>query len=201
MQDSIKEGEVALIYFSGHGDMETKTFSKFGYLLCYDSPPHNYKVGAYAVQFLQDIVSTIASRNAKIIMISDACHSGKLAGNAIGGTQATAEMLIQKLANEIKLMSCQPHETSIEGQQWGGGRGVFSYFLEKALNGFADFNNDHIISLAELNLYLTSKIPEEIFPRSQTPIVEGDQRILLARVDSLKMAKAKSEENTLVQTK
>lgn len=199
LQDSIKEGEVAIIYFSGHGDMETKTFSKFGYLLCYDTPPHNYKVGAYAVQFLQDIVSTIASKNAKIIMITDACHSGKLAGNAIGGTQATAEMLAQNFANEIKLMSCQPHETSIEGQQWGGGRGVFSYYLEKALIGLADYNNDNIISLAELNLFLTSKIPEEIFPRSQTPIVEGDQRIFLVAVDSMISAKAKQEEYLLTQ--
>ncbi len=200
LQDSIKEGEVALIYFSGHGDMETKTFSKFGYLLCHDSPPHNYKVGAYAVQFLQDIVSTIASKNAKVIMITDACHSGKLAGNAIGGTQATAEMLAHKLANEIKLMSCQPHETSIEGKQWGGGRGIFSYYLEKALNGLADFNKDNIISLAELNLYLTSKIPEEIFPRSQTPIVEGDQRTLLTQLDSVAIAKIIAEDRSLAQS-
>ncbi|MGB5025768.1 MAG: caspase family protein, partial [Saprospiraceae bacterium] len=137
LQDSIKEGDLALIYFSGHGDMETKTYYQFGFLLCYDSPPNNYKCGAYAVPFLQDIVSTISNKKAKVILITDACHAGKLAGDAIGGTKETARMLAQRFANEIKIMSCQPDETSAEGVHWGGGRGVFSYYLEKGLNGMA----------------------------------------------------------------
>ena len=31
----------------------------------------------------------------------------------------------------LKFFSCQPDEFSLEGQQWGGGRGVFSYFYWK----------------------------------------------------------------------
>ena len=39
-------------------------------------------------------------------------------------------------------MSCQPNEYSIEGEQWGGGRGAFSYHLVDALYGLADANAD-----------------------------------------------------------
>jgi hypothetical protein len=37
-----KEGETAAIYFSGHGDLETKTIRQNGFLLSYDSPKACY---------------------------------------------------------------------------------------------------------------------------------------------------------------
>lgn len=42
LQDSIKEGEKAIIYFSGHADLETNTFNKFGFLLCWDLSIFNH---------------------------------------------------------------------------------------------------------------------------------------------------------------
>ncbi|MBK7305024.1 MAG: hypothetical protein IPI90_17740 [Saprospiraceae bacterium] len=46
-----------------------------------------------------------------------------------------------------KILSCQPNEFSLEGEQWGGGRGVFSYHLVDGLFGLADRNNDGLITL------------------------------------------------------
>ena len=80
-----QEGDEAIIYFSGHGDVETKTFSQFGFLLAWDSPPINYKVGAYSIVYLQDVISTLSNlKKARVAIITDACHSGKLAGSTIG---------------------------------------------------------------------------------------------------------------------
>ncbi len=46
LMDESKEGDQAIIYFSGHGDLETKTRSQQGFLLCWDSPPQAYVSGA-----------------------------------------------------------------------------------------------------------------------------------------------------------
>lgn len=77
-------------------------------------------------------------KKTKIIIIADACHSGKLAGFSINGAQITNSNLARQIANEVKILSCQPNEYSLEGNQWGGGRGVFSYHLVNGLYGMAD---------------------------------------------------------------
>ncbi len=191
-----KAGDQALIYFSGHGDVETTTKFNRGFLLCYDSPPTNYPAGAYSLTFLQDVISTLSEANVKTIVITDACRSGKLAGNSIGGAQRTAANLAQQVANEIKILSCQSNEYSIEGTQWGGGRGVFSYHLVDGLYGLADGNTDLAVSLSEVRRYLEDHVTPEVAPVSQIPMVVGNSAEKLALVDQAVLEEYKKEKST-----
>ncbi|GAB5554725.1 MAG: hypothetical protein Sapg2KO_43160 [Saprospiraceae bacterium] len=145
-----KPGDQAMIYFSGHGDVEQVTKYNRGFLLTYDSPPNIYASGAFHIYYLQDIISTLAENDVQVIMISDACRSGNLAGAKVNGTQATSALIAKQFANEIKILSCQPNELSVEGKQWGGGRGCFSFHLLDGLYGFADQNEDLKVDLFEL---------------------------------------------------
>ncbi len=180
------EGDQVFIYFSGHGDVERKTISQPGFLLCWDAPPRVYMGGgAYSLAYLEDIVSTLSVQNkAKVVLITDACHAGKLAGSQIGGAQLTATSLAQQLNNEIRILSCQPSEFSLEGVQWGGGRGVFSYHLVDGLYGLADRNADQSVTLAEIIRYLEDRVPAEAAPQSQIPLVLGNRYQTLIRVDT-----------------
>ena len=181
--DETKEGDQAIIYFSGHGDVETKTRSQQGFLLCWDSPPQAYVSGAYPIFFLKEVVSTLSLQNkARVIIITDACRSGKLAGNSIGGQQLTSQNLSQQFANEIKILSCQPNEYSIEGEQWGGGRGAFSYYLVDGLYGMADANADASINLMEIGRYLDDHVTIEVAPEKQVPMTVGNRTEKLAAV-------------------
>jgi hypothetical protein len=110
--EQVKAGERVIIYFSGHGDVEGKKLSQPGFLLCWDTRSRVYMgVGTYSLSFLQEIISTLSQKNqAKVVVISDACHAGKLAGNQIGGAQLTAAHLARQYANEVKILSCQPNE-------------------------------------------------------------------------------------------
>ncbi|MBK8562637.1 MAG: caspase family protein [Saprospiraceae bacterium] len=191
------EGEQVVIYFSGHGDVETKTRGQFGFLLAWDSPPTNYKAGAYSIIYLQDIISTLSiDKKARVTVVTDACHAGKLAGSSIGGTQATAQALSQQFASEVKIMSCQPNEFSLEGQQWGNGRGVFSYHLLDGLSGLADENGDGTIALREIGRYLEDEVPAEAAPHQQTPLIVGDRNALLAKVDAATLAVVQGKKKT-----
>lgn len=189
-----KEGDQAIIYFSGHGDVEAKVFSQPGYWLCWDAPPYAYMSGGcFNVRDLQVIVSTLSLQNkARVTVISDACHAGKLAGSSVGGPQITASNISQQFANEVKILSCQPDEISIEGRQWGGGRGCFSYHLTRGLYGFADRNGDDIVTLFELETYLGEKVPAEADPHSQFPFAVGDKRTTMAFVDNEVYAQVRS---------
>jgi|GEM_PF-264337 len=187
-----KDGDRAIIYFSGHGDVEAKTARQPGFLLTYDSPPKIYIAGAYPLFYLQLIIETLSNeKNVQTLVITDACRAGKLAGSEIGGTQATAANLAKQYANEIKILSCQPNEFSLEGEQWGGGRGAFSFNLIEGLVGLADKNANGAVNLLEIENYLEAVVPEETAPQSQIPMAVGSKGTNIANVDAAVLAKLK----------
>lgn len=180
----VKENDRVIIYFSGHGDVERKSITQPGYLLCWDAPSKIYLAGgALALPMFQDVITTLSAQNkAKVMVITDACRSGKLSGSSVGGAQITGSNLAKQYANEIKILSCQPDEFSIEGEQWGGGRGAFSYHLLDGLYGMADKDNDQAVSLREIDRYLEDHVTPEVAPQNQLPMVVGDSREKLTDV-------------------
>ena len=194
LMEVAEDGDQAIIYFSGHGDVEAKRLSLPGYLLGWDAPSRVYMTGGTVnVRDLQDIISTLSvQKKAKVVVITDACHAGKLSGSEINGVQLTSANLAQQAANEIKILSCQSDEVSIEGEQWGGGRGAFSYNLVDALYGMADANNDLSVNLKEVGRYLEDHVTAEVAPVSQNPKVIGSPTERLATVDAKLLADLRS---------
>ncbi len=191
--EQTSSGDQVIIYFSGHGDVERKTVSQPGFLLAWDAPSRVYMGGGtYSLAFLQEIVTTLSTQNlAKVTVITDACHAGKLSGSQIGGAQLTSANLARQYANEIKILSCQPNEFSLEGEQWGGGRGNFSYHLVEALYGLADRNEDDIVTVGELDRYLEDNVTGEAAPQSQVPMLLGNKTDQLASVNAAVLADLK----------
>ncbi|MCF8243522.1 MAG: caspase family protein [Saprospiraceae bacterium] len=179
-----REGDQAIIYFSGHGDVEAKFMGQPGFLLCWDSPPKVYMGGgSIQVGMLQTIVSTLSSENkVRVVVITDACRSGKLAGSDSNGPQLTSANLAKQFGDEIKLLSCQSNEYSIEGEQWGGGHGAFSYHLVDGLYGMADVNKDLVVNIQEIRRYLEDHVTPEVAPLQQSPQVFGGNGDVLASV-------------------
>ncbi len=189
LKDVCKENDIAYVFFSGHGDVETEAFKNAGYLLAYNSPANNYRNNAISIDDINDDANTLTITNkAKVVLITDACRSGKLAGDFIKGKQLAAQNLSVILNNQIRMASCKPDELAAEGPEWGGGRGVYSYHLLRGLYGFADENNDGKVPLEELTNFLnTSFSADEILKRQghkQQPVLDGHPRFLLSTVDA-----------------
>lgn len=183
--EETKQGDQAIIYFSGHGDVENTTMNQPGFLLCWDSPSKVYMGGGtFGLSYLQEIISTLSiTKQAKVMVVTDACRAGKLAGSGVNGAQATAANLAKQYAGEVKIMSCQPDELALEGKSWGNGRGVFSYYFMAGIQGFADRNNDGLISLQEIERYLDDKVPAAVAPHSQIPLTVGSKSTIVAKYD------------------
>jgi len=115
-----QQGDKIYIYFSGHGDVENKTIVKDAFLLPYDAPRNVYPISAINVMLLKSWIATWSSKGIMSIFIADACRSGNLAGGR-EGMEAAANIMKDKWEDEIKILSCQPGELSLEGKQWGGG--------------------------------------------------------------------------------
>ena len=187
VKEKAKSGDVIYIYFSGHGDVETKDNISQGYLLAWNSPPNNYRNNALSVTHLNDVANTLTTKNnAKVVLITDACHSGKMAGDFFKGKQLTAHNLNLVLNNQVRLASCQEDEEAAEGPAWGGGRGVFSYYLLMGLNGKASKNE--LVRLQDLQTFLNTSFKNDntlkLENHQQNPVVDGNPIFPLAKIDT-----------------
>jgi|AntRauTorckE5430_2_1112549.scaffolds.fasta_scaffold05712_2 uncharacterized caspase-like protein/Tfp pilus assembly protein PilF len=172
-QRDVSEGETALIYFAGHGDIEATDKAENGYLLAHDTPGNNYKLLALSVNYLNRHIDSLNARGAKVILIIDACHAGVLAGDVVNGRQFTSNKLLQRQQEEIRILSCQPYEKAEEFDELGGGRGAFSYYLQEALSGKADEDTNREIDLFELETYLRKNVRQKTHSSQHPEIVGG----------------------------
>lgn len=199
LSKTCQKGDLVYFYFSGHGDLETVTMFQNGFLICWDSPPNNYVKLALSVDYLNNIANTLSAQtNANVVLITDACHSGKLAGSNNRGNFLVAEQLREIKNKEIRITSCAPEQVSHEDEAWGGGRGVFSYYLVNGLKGLADKSKDGVVTLDEIKAYMDAAFNRDPILKkeniTQTPVLNGRPDFALAKVDQ---ATRKQLENQL----
>ncbi len=156
--------DLVIVYFAGHGDVAESFGENEGYLLAHDaSGPSDYSIdGAIPVKYLEKAISGMANKNARVLLITDACRSGKIVTE--NGAEQTLAALTANWQNVMKLVSSQANQLSQEGQQWGNGHGVFTYYLIEGLSGLADGavgQEDEKISLMELYNYVMLTVSNE----------------------------------------
>ncbi|MBL7842534.1 MAG: caspase family protein [Cyclobacteriaceae bacterium] len=177
------ENDRVFIYFSGHGGYEDLTDFKLGYLHAYDAFNETYSSGGnISMEFLQAFLQSLSRRNVQTIFVADACHSGKSDGNE--GFLFLNNLLAAEAKNIYKILSAQDNEKSYEHPMWGGGHGVFTYYLIKGLLGFADTApKDGLVSLMELERYLYENVPAQTQYLQNPKVVGSPKSIYLAQVD------------------
>jgi uncharacterized caspase-like protein len=161
--------DLVYVYFAGHGAPDPTSLKDL-YLLPYDVRRTQIASGAYPMDDVVDAVNKVAATHK--ILITDACHSGGLAG---GGTRGGLEIneindaFLQRLRSSkgvnATFTASGPNETSAEGDQWRDpndatdlGHGVFTYHLIEGLKGKADKNGDNIVDLAEMFEYTYANV-------------------------------------------
>jgi Flp pilus assembly protein TadD len=186
-------------YFSGHGEMENVTMNRNGYLICYNTPAVAITNMGLSIAYLNDVLNTLSVQTkAKVIAITDACHSGAMNGNKFRGNFFVGEQLMLKKENEIRMASSKPDQLSNENVDWGGGRGIFSYYLVNGLQGgLADANHDGTVSVGELKNYLENKMANDPVLKNeedvQTPVIDGALDFNLATVVESEAVKIKEQ--------
>lgn len=152
------DDDMVILYIAGHG-MPEATGNEV-YFLCHDAQKNNLEGTAIAQSDIQKMFNS--TRAKKKIWLADACHSGGMGlGEGLRGAEDEQAYQVNKLLSAIAvsnkgtalLTASSASETSREASKWGGGHGVFTYFLEKGLQGEADQNKDGVINIRELYEY------------------------------------------------
>lgn len=189
-----ESGDQVIIYFSGHGDVDT-TYGD-GYLLLNGvSPPNDrlYRFNqALSMNDMEMMMEKAANNGVEVLLITDACKSG-----SIQNARDANQRMLNIGKNTSSLVSCGPEELSFESIKYGGGHGVFTYYLVQGLMGLADANSDMVITFKELSRYVEDNVAEAQSD-AQNPQSRGIATKKIALVDNDLKSAAEKEDNLML---
>ena len=161
--------DLVVIYFAGHGAPDPNRPDNL-YLLPHDADLDALAATAFPMWDVKTALRRQISAE-RVIVISDACHSGGTQEgleNPINGTFAD----LFTPSRRLTLTAAANNELSFEDARWGGGHGVFTHNLLEGLRGAADANSDGIVTFAEAADYTTRQVSDETSGR-QNPSRTG----------------------------
>jgi tetratricopeptide (TPR) repeat protein len=161
-QDFLKrratKGDTVILMLSGHGTTETPA-SKGAYILTYDSDPQDLKSTALPMAELKGLFEEQLAKVGRVILFVDVCKSGTIGSIRSTAVNSDVERLSEAEGDLFGLMASRPRELSLEGPEFGGGHGAFTYFVLKGLQGDADANKDGTVDANELIKYVSDQVP------------------------------------------
>ncbi len=180
-----KPDDRVLIYFAGHGFVSNGK----GYIAPYDINLQNVANTAYPMDQLgQDIGAKIKGKWK--VLLTDSCHSGAITPEE---DRAALNKTLLDLHNSLfSLTASRDREQSFESADWGGGHGIFTYYVVQGMNGAADTNGDGVVSADELAEYVHSNV-RQATKAAQNPTSERgsfDPNMVLAFNPTLRKAAA-----------
>jgi tetratricopeptide (TPR) repeat protein/uncharacterized caspase-like protein len=171
-----KEDDRVLVYFAGHGFVSQGQ----AYLAPYDIELPRISQTAYPMATLGSVFGKIKAKWK--VLLTDSCHSGAVAPDA--DVQTINRSLIDLTRSVFSLTASRDRERSFESPDWGGGHGIFTYYVVRGLEGEADHDRDGIVTADELAEYVRSNV-REATDGKQTPTSDRssfDPDMLLAYI-------------------
>lgn len=186
-----RENDLVFLFVASHGAQDPFD-PKNLYLVLHDSKVTDMPGTALNMIELQTLF-TSRLRAKRMVILIDACHSG-----GVGVRQESSARQLERLENntfsvyaeklfneegQALLTSSDINEISEEGENWGGGHGVFTWSLLEGLQGLADGNHDRVVTTGELFDFVSTKVREQTNSRQNPRVLPGTRRDFpLARV-------------------
>jgi tetratricopeptide (TPR) repeat protein len=164
------EEDTIIIFMACHGMPDP--IGKEVYFLSYDSEPDNIEGTGISQNDIEKALNR--SKAKKKIWIVDACHSGGIGLTTRGYNNIVAKFLLATHSKEgfPMLSASSANQSSFEDTKWGGGHGVFTYYLLEGLKGNADKDQDGLIGIRELFDYIYDNVKKDT-KGQQYPEIKG----------------------------
>jgi hypothetical protein len=181
LKQAIQE-DVVMIYFAGHGSPESPSSPNNLFLLPYDALYDEIATSGFPMWDIETALKRFIKAK-KVVVIADACHSGGVGQPFDVARRASRAINVNPISSGFQNLSqigdgvcvisaSDDRQFSQESKDWGGGHGVFTYFLLEGLKGNADYNKDTTVTLGELIPYLSEQV-RRATKNDQSPTVAG----------------------------
>ncbi len=186
---SAHKDDLVMIYFAGHGasEVDQRGIERDGlskYLVPVDADPDDLYSTALPMDEMQNVLGRIEAE--RITVFLDACYSGAAGGRTFASTKTRTvnvdDIFLDRLTRSkgrAIVTASRPSELSIELAELG--HGIFTYYLVRGLQGYADINRDGIVSLQELYEYLAQEVSRKSrqVGGNQHPMLKGEMEGVL----------------------
>ena len=151
--------DVILMFISSHGALDHK-----GNLYILPTDYSSYNLFATGLN-IRDLTEGVNGVPCKKLIFLDACHSGQSAYDLIE-LASIKGVDVNRIVEEVLgvepgitvMTSSSGREYSYENPRWG--HGAFTKAILEGLDGEADYNNDEVISLEELDHFVSNRVKE-----------------------------------------
>ena len=154
LKEEARQQDVVVLFIAAHGTNEEGKY----YLLPADSIPAEFYQTAVSWSHFSESLGNLPSR---VLLFLDTCHSGQLGQDLysksaqVDNTEALREISSEEYGVVIMAASTG-REFSLEHPDWK--HGAFTKSLLDALRGQADYSEDGVIYLRELDLYVAEGV-------------------------------------------
>ena len=170
-----KDDDRVLIYFAGHGFVSAGK----AYLATADIDRENIPGTAYPMETLGSVIGSRIHAKWKVLL-TDSCHSGAITPEA--DRAQVNKTLLDLNQSLFSLTASRDREVSYESPKFGGGHGVFTYYVIKGMEGEADTDGDGQVTADELAEYVHTNVRNDTSERQNPTSERGsfDPKMLLA---------------------
>jgi Flp pilus assembly protein TadD len=158
------KNDTVFILIAGHGAVD----SKGAYLLTYDSDPEDPSATALKMSDLQALVTDQLANVGRVVFLFDVCHAAAIENLKTTTVGNSVAALGDSPGKMLGLLATTASGTSLEGPEFGGGHGVFTYEVLKGLTGDADADKNQIVDAGELTDYVRNTV-SSVTARKQRP--------------------------------
>ena len=162
-QDLLKrragKNDTVILMVAGHGTVELPGSGK-AFILTYDSDPQDLSSTALPMSELRTLFEEQLKNVGHVLMFADVCKAANIGSIHNNTVNANVSTLGEVEGDLFGLLASGPKQVSFEGPEYGGGHGVFSYFVLKGLEGAADSNKDGAVDIGELSIYVVKEVYE-----------------------------------------
>ena len=181
LKQAIQE-DMVIIFFAGHGSPDSPDSPENLFLLPYDAQYDNIAATGFPMWDIETALKRFIKAK-KVVVIADACHAGGVGQAFDVARRANRGIKINPISSGLQNLSMigdgvavisasDDKQFSQESEKWGGGHGVFTYFLLQGLKGDADYNKDKQITLGELIPFLSEQVRRATM-NAQSPTIAG----------------------------
>ncbi len=158
--------DLAVLFVAGHGINDERGGY---YFMPHDAQLDRLRRSGVEWFHFQDALTGIPS---KIILLADTCHSGNITGSrrrGLADMTAALKELVAAGTGVAVLSAATGREVSIEKDEWG--HGAFTLALLEGLRGAADYDQNGLIEIKELDLFVTHRV-KDLTGGTQHPTTE-----------------------------
>ena len=148
--------DTIFILIAAHGIVDNRG----SFILTYDSDPQDLSATALPMAEIQSLVDEELSKVGRVVLMADMARAASIGNLKTANIGSSVEKLGEAQGEMLGLMAARPRELSLEGAQYGGGHGAFTYSLVKGLQGLADHDDNRFVSAGELSDYVRDGVPK-----------------------------------------